>query len=95
MAIFTRPKAQGGRDIVGCKVTATYNDKPIEGMVVSQRKIEGKGNLLTIETANGFKSVYFEKAVDVMFYAPRETVHYSDDGYDAMRDRRLERYGVR
>lgn len=94
MAIYTRPKAQGGRDVVGCKITATYNDKPIEGMVISQRKIEGKGNLLTIQTESGFKSVYFEKAVDVIFYVPRET-HYSDDGYDAMRDRRLERYGVR
>lgn len=94
MAIFTRPKAQGGRDVVGCKITATYNDKPIEGMVVSQRKIEGRGNLLTIETSAGFKSIYFEKAVDVMFYVPRE-VCYSDDGYDAMKDRRLERYGIR
>ena len=100
MAIFTRPKAQGGRNVVGCKVVCTYQGSKhpspitIEGMVVSQRKIEGKGNLLTVETADGFKSIYFEKATSVMFFAPVERVRNTDDGYDAWKDGMLTKYGM-
>lgn len=97
--IFTRPKSEGGRDVVGCKVVCTYqgaNDPSplkIEGMVKSQRKIEGKGNLLVVETVDGFRSIYFEKAKDITFYSPRPMVKNTDDGYDAWKDNNLVKYG--
>lgn len=100
MAIFTRPKAQGGRDVVGCKVVCTYQGSKdpapltIEGMVKAQRKIEGKGNLLTVETADGFRSIYFEKATNVQFFAPVVHRRNTDDGYDAWKDSMVTRYGV-
>jgi hypothetical protein len=100
MAIFTHPKAQGGRNVVGCKVVCDYQGSKdpvavkIEGIVKSQRKIEGKGNLLTVETVDGFRSIYFEKAQNVTFYAPVETVRNTDDGYDGYKDRMLTRYGM-
>ena len=100
MAIFTRPKAQGGRNVVGCRIVCTYqgsNDPApltIEGMVKSQRKIEGKGNLLTVETADGFRSIYFEKANNVQFFAPVVHRKNTDDGYDAWKDGMLTRYGT-
>jgi hypothetical protein len=99
MAIFTRPRAEGGRDVVGCKIVCNYQGSKdpaplkIEGMVKSQRKIEGKGNLLTIETVDGFRSIYFERATDVTFYSLRSVVDNSDDGYDAWKDNMLTRYG--
>ena len=98
MAIFTRPKSQGGRDVVGHKIVCQYQGKsdpsplPIEGMVKSQRKIEGKGNLLVVETVDGFRSIYFEKATNVTFYSVR-VVENSDDGYDAWKDGMVTRYG--
>lgn len=99
MAIFTRPKSQGGRDVVGCRIVCTYQGSSdpaplnIDGMVKSQRKIEGKGNLLTVETADGFRSIYFEKATSVTFYSVRVAKN-TDDGYDAHKDRMLTRYGT-
>lgn len=100
MPIFTRPQAQGGRNVVGCRITCRYRGKTdpspimIDGIVKSQRKIEGKGNLLTVETAEGFKSIYFEKASNVNFYVIRERVENTDDGYDAWKDGMMERYGM-
>lgn len=99
MPIYTRPKAQGGRDVVGCKIVCTYqgsNDPApltIEGTVKAQRKIEGKGNLLTVETVDGFRSIYFEKATNVNFYAPVVHRRNTDDGYDAWKDNMLVKYG--
>jgi len=93
MAIFTRPSKLGGKPVEGHRIECQYNGKPFEGMVISQRKIEGKGNLLTVETANGFRSIYFEKASDITFYSVRRFKN-TDDGYDAKRDRRLELYGI-
>jgi hypothetical protein len=98
MAIFTRPKSEGGRDVVGHKIVCQYQGKSdpsplhIEGMVKSQRKIEGKGNLLVVETVDGFRSIYFEKATNVTFYSVR-VVENSDDGYDAWKDGMVTRYG--
>lgn len=100
MAIFTRPRAEGGRDVVGCKVVCQYQGSKdpapitIEGKVVSQRKIEGKGNLLVVETVDGFRSIYFEKANNVAFYAPVEKTQNTDDGYDAWKDDMITRYGI-
>jgi len=100
MAIFTRPKSQGGQNVVGCRIVCTYqgsNDPAplnIEGMVKSQRKIEGKGNLLTVETSDGFRSIYFEKATNVQFFAPVVHRRNTDDGYDAWKDGMLTRYGM-
>lgn len=97
--IFTRPRAEGGRDVVGCRIVCNYQGSKdpaplrIEGMVKSQRKIEGKGNLLTVETSDGFRSLYFEKATDVCFYVPRPKVRNTDDGYDAWKDNNLVKYG--
>lgn len=100
MAIFTRPRSEGGRDVVGCRIVCTYQGSKdpapltIEGMVKGQRKIEGKGNLLTIETADGFRSIYFEKATDVKFFVPVKPIRNTDDGYDAWKDGMLTRYGM-
>lgn len=97
--ILTRPRAEGGRDVVGCKVVCTYQGSKdpaplkIEGTVKSQRKIEGKGNLLVVNTAEGFRSIYFEKATDVTFYVPRPVFQNTDDGYDAARDAYNMGYG--
>jgi hypothetical protein len=99
MAIFTRPSSQGGKNVVGHRVVCQYQGSKdpapitIDGMVKSQRKIEGKGNLLVVETAEGFRSIYFEKATDITFYSVR-VVKSTDDGYDAQRDSRLELYGI-
>lgn len=85
-----------GFDVVGGTITTGYhNGKNYTGKVVSQRRIAGKGNLLTIETSEGIKSIYWEKTVDCKFspIIPRE-YRNSDDGYDAMKDRRLEMYGI-
>jgi hypothetical protein len=100
MAIFTRPASQGGKNVIGHRIECYYQGskdtapKYIEGIVESQRKIEGKGNLLVIRTDDGFKSVYFERTINPTFYSVR-TVRNTDDGYDALRDRRLELYGRR
>lgn len=97
--IFTRSKAQGGRDIVGHKIVCDYQGSKdhaplrIEGMVKSQRKIDGKGNLIVVETVDGFRSIYFEKAKNITFYSVRSFVN-TDDGHDAQTDRRLELYGI-
>jgi hypothetical protein len=99
MAIFTRPSSQGGKNVVGHRVVCQYQGSKdpapitIDGMVKSQRKIEGKGNLLVVETAEGFRSIYFEKATDITFYSVRRFKN-TDDGYDAHRDSRLELYGI-
>lgn len=98
--IFTRPKAQGGRDVVGCRIVCTYQGSKdpapltIEGMVKSQRKIEGKGNLLVVETTDGFRSIYFEKATNVKFIVPVKPRRNTDDGYDAWKDGMITRYGM-
>ena len=98
--IFTRPKAQGGQNVVGCKIVCNYQGSKdpapikIEGKIVSQRKIENKGNLLVVETTDGFRSIYFEKATDIMFYAKAAKFHNTDDGYDAQRERKLTAYGI-
>lgn len=90
---------KGGRNVVGCKIVCQYQGAKdpaplkIEGMVRSQRKIEGKGNLLVVKTDEGYRSIYFEKATDVVFSAPVERVRYSDDGYDAARDAYNMGYG--
>lgn len=83
-----------GYDVVGGSVTCTYNGKSYAGKVLSQRKTD-KGNLLVVETADGVKSIYWEKTVDCVFRVKVPPVRNSDDGYDAVRDRRLERYGIR
>jgi len=99
MAIFTRARANGGVDVVNHRIVCQYQGKSdpspitIDGIVKSQRKIEGKGNLLVVETEDGFRSIYFEKATDVMFYSVRESVENTDDGYDAMRDNYNQKYG--
>ena len=93
MAIFTRPSKLGGKPVEGHRIECRYNGKPFQGMVIGQRKIEGRGNLLTVETEKGVRSIYFEKACDVTFYSVRSFVN-TDDGYDAARDRRLEKYGI-
>ena len=106
MAIFTKPRIQGGVDVVGTRIVCDYQGSKdpaplrIEGIVKSQRKIEGKGNLLTVETADGFRSLYFEKAKNVRFSLLdsdprkyREVVRNTDDGYDRMRDEYNENYG--
>lgn len=93
MAIFTRPSKLGGKPVDGHRIECQYNGKPFSGMVMSQRKIEGKGNLLTVETDRGIRSIYFEKATDITFYSVRPFQN-TDDGYDAQRDRRLELYGI-
>lgn len=96
MAIFTRPRANGGVDVVGHRIVCQYQGKSdpapltIEGVVQSQRKIEGKGNLLVVKTVDGFRSIYFEKATDVRFYS---AVQNTDDGYDAWKDSMLVKYG--
>jgi hypothetical protein len=88
-----------GRNVVGLKIRCNYQGSKdpaplkIEGVVKNQRKIEGKGNLLVIETADGFRSIYFEKATDFVVFVPRERVRNSDDGYDAWKDGMLTRYG--
>jgi hypothetical protein len=85
-----------GYDIVGGTITTGYhNGKTYTGKVIAQRKIAGKGNLLTVETADGVKSIYWEKTVDCVFRPIVPTFRNSDDGYDAAKDRRLERYGMR
>jgi hypothetical protein len=100
MAIFTRPASQGGKNVIGHRIECHYQSgkdstpKPIAGIVESQRKIDGKGNLLVIRTEHGFKSVYFERTINPTFYSVR-TVRNTDDGYDALRDRRMELYGTR
>lgn len=97
MAIFTRPRSQGGVDVVGHRIECMYQGKDdpspisIEGIVQSQRKIEGKGNLLVIKTDDGYRSIYFEKATDVRFYRVRPK--NTDDGYDAWKDGMLVKYG--
>jgi hypothetical protein len=104
MAIFTRPRANGGVDVVGTRIVCNYQGSKdpaplrIEGIVKSQRKIEGKGNLLVVETADGFRSIYFEKATDVTFTMVegdprRRVVRNTDDGYDAWKDNNLVKYG--
>lgn len=73
MAIFTKSRIHGGVDVVGTRIVCDYQGSKdhaplrIEGIVKGQRKIEGKGNLLTVETADGFRSIYFEKATNVQF----------------------------
>ena len=85
-----------GYDIVGGTITTGYhNGKSYTGKVIAQRKIEGKGNLLTVETTDGVKSIYWEKTVDCIFRVSIPKPRNTDDGYDAMKDRRLERYGMR
>jgi hypothetical protein len=91
---------KNGRNVVGCKIICVYqgvkdpSPLKIEGVVKSQRKIEGKGNLLVIETTDGFRSIYFEKATDIVFYAQAAKFHNTDDGYDAQKDARLVKYGI-
>ena len=91
---------KNGRNVVGCKIVCNYQGSKdpapikIEGKVVSQRKIENKGNLLVVETADGFRSIYFEKATDIMFYAQAAKFHNTDDGHDAQKDARLVKYGI-
>ena len=98
MAILTRPRSEGGVDVVGHRIVCQYQGKSdpspvtIDGIVQSQRKIEGKGNLLVVKTEHGFRSVYFEKCVDTRFYSLRP-VRNSDDGYDAWKDNCLVKYG--
>lgn len=83
-----------GINVVGGMIdTGYHNGKRYTGKVIAQRKIPGKGNLLTIETADGVKSIYWEKTVDCLFTVTR-IVRNTDDGYDAMRDRRLTMYGI-
>jgi hypothetical protein len=90
---------KNGRDVVGCKIVCHYqgsNDPAavvIDGMVKSQRKIEGKGNLLLVETAKGYRSIYFEKATNVMFYAPRSCEPKDDNSYDQWKDNCLTERG--
>lgn len=98
MAIFTRPSSQGGKNVVGHRVVCQYQGSKdpapvtIDGMVKSQRKIEGKGNLLVVETVDGFRSIYFEKATDITFYSVHRFKN-TDDGYDAWKDNNLVKYG--
>jgi hypothetical protein len=83
-----------GYDVVGGSIRCTYNGKPYAGKVLSQRKTD-KGNLLVVETADGVKSIYWEKAVDCIFRPLVPTFRNTDDGYDAAKDRRVTRYGIR
>jgi hypothetical protein len=107
MAIFTKPRVSGGVDVVGTRMVCDYQGSKdpaplhLEGIVKSQRKIEGKGNLLVVQTADGFRSIYFEKATNVRFTLepndPRwddvPRMRDTDDGYDRMRDSYNETYG--
>lgn len=89
-----------GENVVGLKMVCQYQGSKdpapitLAGVVKSQRKIEGKGNLLTVETADGFRSFYFEKATDCRFTVPRREARNTDDGYDAWKDGMLTRYGM-
>jgi|688.fasta_scaffold18251_13 hypothetical protein len=89
----------GGYDIVGLPMVCEYQGSKdpapvsISGKVVSYRTITGKGTLIVVHTANGYRSIYMEKAIGLLFTLPR--FKSSDDGYDAAKDRRLERYGMR
>lgn len=83
-----------GCDIVGGTIATGYhNGKTYTGKVIAQRKIAGKGNLLTIETVDGMKSIYWEKTVDCKF-SPIVKFKNSDDGYDAYKDGMMEKYGM-
>ena len=64
----------------------------IDGKVVSYRKIDGKGTLIVVHTADGYRSIYMEKATGLRFMLPR--LKNTDDGYDALKDNRLTRYGM-
>lgn len=65
---------EGGRNVVGCRIVCEYQGQKdispitIDGMVKSQRKIENKGNLLVVSTSEGFRSIYFEKAKNIVFH---------------------------
>lgn len=107
MAIFTKPRVQGGVDVVGTRIICDYQGSKdpapvrLEGIVRSQRKIENKGNLLVIKTVDGFRSIYFERATNVHFTLEPNDPRWddipqttdTDDGYDRMRDSYNERYG--
>ncbi len=89
----------GGYDIVGLPMVCEYKGSKdpapitISGKVASYRKIDGKGTLIVVHTADGYRSIYMEKATGLRFMIPR--FKRSDDGYDAAKDRRMERYGMR
>lgn len=84
-----------GYDVVGGTIrTGYHNGKTYAGKVVAQRKIEGKGNLLTIETSDGIKSIYWEKTVDCIFRPLVPKTRNTDDGYDAYKDRMVTTYGM-
>ena len=96
MAIFTKPRVQGGVDVVGTQISCRYEGRLIEGIVKSQSKVEGEGNVFVVETNAGVTSVTFEKATETYFTLldsdPRKPKN-TDDGYDAMRDNYNTRYG--
>jgi len=97
MAIFTKPRAKGGVDVVGTKISCRYEGQAVEGIVKSQSKVEGEGNVLVVETTAGVASIVFEKATEVWFTLldsdPRKPIGNTDDGYDAMRDNYNTKYG--
>lgn len=88
----------GGYDIVGLPMVCEYKGSKdpapitIDGKVVSYRKIDGKGTLIVVHTADGYRSIYMEKATGLRFMIPR--FKNTDDGYDALKDNRLTRYGM-
>lgn len=89
-----------GRLVDGHRMIALYPGsdgtiRRIEGIVKSQRKIEGKGNLLVVELAEGgYRSLYWERCKTVQFYSVNPNPYYCDDedtgeAYDAWKDRQL------
>lgn len=83
-----------GLDVVGGLIKCVYNDKPLEGTVLSQKKVEGKGNLLTVKRNDGqVRTIYWEKAVDCTFRPLSPKFKSTDDGYDAWKDHQLTTYG--
>ena len=88
-----------GLNVVGKRASCDYQGSKdlspvhIEGTIISQREIAGKGDLLTFKTANGIRPVYFHKATNFKVYVAPRVVRNTDDGYDAWKDNQLELYG--
>jgi hypothetical protein len=88
-----------GLNVVGKRASCDYQGSKdpapvhIEGTIISQREIAGKGDLLTFKTANGIRPVYFHKATNFKVYVAPRVVRNTDDGYDAWKDGQLELYG--
>lgn len=98
MAIFTSPARMGGRPVDGLKIECEYVGsngvtRRVVGIIKSQRKVEGKGNLFVVELeGGGFRSIYWEKASRIRYSLPNvkcDGNRYTGEAYDAWKDRQL------